>query len=70
MATLSALETLSLPASFVEKILFCCQVLELRESRLDHEETLAEVHKAADEHKRNLDRQVRARSARFFEGLH
>lgn len=37
----------------------CCQVLELRESRLDHEETLGEVQKAADEHKRNLDRQVR-----------
>lgn len=35
------------------------QVLELRERRLDHEETLAEVQKATDEHKRNLDRQVR-----------
>lgn len=34
------------------------QVLELRERRLDHEETLAEVQKATDEHKRNLDRQV------------
>lgn len=36
-----------------------CKVLELRESRLDHEETLAEVQKAADEHKRNHERQVR-----------
>lgn len=34
------------------------QVIELRESRLDHEEALAEVQKATDEHKRNLDRQV------------
>lgn len=36
------------------------QVLELRERRLDHEETLGEVQKATDEHKRNLDRQVRS----------
>lgn len=35
------------------------QVIELRERRLDHEETLSEVQKATDEHKRNLDRQVR-----------
>eukprot|EP00752_Nemacystus_decipiens_P009571 g8551.t1 len=34
------------------------KVLELRERRLDHEETLAEVQKATDEHKRNLDRQI------------
>ncbi|CAM9684699.1 unnamed protein product [Scytosiphon promiscuus] len=34
------------------------KVLELRESRLDHEETLGEVQKATDEHKRNLDRQI------------
>ncbi|CAB1112884.1 unnamed protein product [Ectocarpus sp. CCAP 1310/34] len=33
------------------------KVLELRESRLDHEENLAELQKATDEHKRNLDRQ-------------
>lgn len=46
----SALQTLS--------CLYGCQVLELRESRLDHEETLAELQKATDEHKRNLDRQV------------
>ena len=36
------------------------QVLELRERRLDHEETLGEVQKATDEHKRNLDRQARS----------
>lgn len=45
----------------IDHDVFLRQVLELRESRLDHEETLAEVQKATDEHKRNLDRQVSRR---------
>lgn len=45
------------------------QVLELRERRLDHEETLGEVQKATDEHKRNLDRQVRASCREECAGL-
>lgn len=35
------------------------KTLELREQRLDHEESLTEIQKAADDLKRNLDRQVR-----------
>ena len=51
--------SLNPPKHFLAVQMLLPQVLELRERRLDHEETLAEVQKATDEHKRNLDRQVR-----------